>query len=214
MADYVIVISLTSFAGVVITALVTWSIAQRRIAIEHVTAERAKWRKQVRTLALWVQDAILQHDEASLLRLRAEFAALLNPADRSDWEILERIRASATDQGAKRTASGFTRRISLLLKHDWDRAKLEAAFFLPRWTLEARRHGLKCDAGKGCYCRGNKRLRWSDNYDVRPLGVWLLAAIVLVPCFITAYVLWHCCRPLTAKHNSFQVLLDTVVQFF
>lgn len=208
MTEDGILVALITLMGVVITALVTWSIAQRRIAVEHVTAERTKWRKEVRMLALQVHDSILQPDEVSLGRLRSEFATLLNPFHREDREILERITEDESRQGPEERANEFTRRISLLLKHDWDRAKLEAGFFLPRWTLKAKRHGLGCDEGEGCTCRGENGLPWSDKYEVRPVPALVLAVGLLVTLCIIACVLCHCFGPSVTKDTSIQVLLD------
>ena len=175
-----IIVALITVIGVVLTAFVTWSIAQRRIAVEHVTAERTKWREKVRTLALQVHDALLSGDTASIGRLQSEFSALLNPVDRDDQAILDCMTLDESSQEREERAIEFARRISLLLKHDWDRAKLEAGFFLRRWLLNAKRHKLKSAVEESCGRRTCKKLRWWEKYEINWLGALFLAAAVVV----------------------------------
>ena len=161
-----IVWAVFTLMGVVITALVTWLIAQRQIVVKHVTAERAKWRRRIRVQALKVHDAILYEDEAAVGRLRSEFIALLNPFDCDDQAILDCITVDEPRQGR---ADEFASRISLLLKHDWERAKLEAGFFLRRWVLDAKRRPFKRADGESGKRRACKRLWWWKKYKIRPL---------------------------------------------
>ena len=70
---------------------------------------------------------------------RAEFVALLNPNDTEDREIIGCIKLP--DEGQEiECADEFSERIALLLKHDWERAKLEpGSLFMRikgiRWLL-------------------------------------------------------------------------------
>ena len=141
-------IALITLAGVVLTAFATWSIAQRRIAAQHVIAERAKWRNDIRTKALLVHDAMLRGETATVARLKIDLAARLNPFDRHDQELLKCMVVKDSDKARQCAACEFARRISLLLKHDWDRAKLEASVFVWRWFLDVRRWGLDWDDHK------------------------------------------------------------------
>ena len=110
------------------TAFVTWMIAAKRIVIENITQERAKWRDNVREKALLVHDALIKRNEENLDRHRSEFRALLNPFDCEDMGI---IRCIALPQPGRELeqAEEFADRIARLLKHDWDRAKCEAKTF-------------------------------------------------------------------------------------
>ena len=116
---------------IVITALVTWHIASKRFLVENVTEERRKWREKVRETALHVHDAIVANDKAKIRRLNNEFRARLNPTDPDDIEIIKCIARSDDDTEEDRLdrAEKFARRIALLLKHDWERAKREARIF-------------------------------------------------------------------------------------
>ena len=55
----------------VVTAAVTWAIAQRQITAQHVLKERRKWREEIRATALLVHDAILSGNGGKLSRLKA-----------------------------------------------------------------------------------------------------------------------------------------------
>ena len=194
--DNPIVVALITLAGVVITALVTWSIAQRRIAVEHVTAERTKWRNEVRKLALKVHDAILCGDTQALRRLKSQFSILLSPFDRCDKGILDCIKVVDGRCDRERKATEFDRRISLLLKHDWERAKLEAGFFLPRWTLKARRQSYEA---KGQSCGEVIGLTFREKYRIRPvpslgLAIATVAGILLIWCWCDRSRLAHVCK--------------------
>ena len=192
----------------IISALATWSIAERRIAVENVTAERAKWRKNIRAQALKAHRAILRGDEARLRSLKSEFRALLSPFDAEDRQVLERLTANGTRKKRKKRAKKFDRQISLLLKHDWEGAKLEAGSFLRRWTLEAKRHELGCDTRKGCRCRVKKDLSWRDKYRIRRVQAAVLGVSLIVALFIVACVLWNCLEHSVTKKASKHVSLD------
>ena len=77
--------TLITMVGVIITAIVTWSIAQRRIAVENVTKERAKWREQIRDLAFQIYDAkSSQNGEMHFEKLKMKLRVLLDPCDKRD----------------------------------------------------------------------------------------------------------------------------------
>ena len=173
-----IILAFIMLVGVAITACVTWLIAQRQIMARHVTAERAKWRNKIRTQALEVHDAILGGDAAKVRRLQSEFRALLNPFDCHDQAILACMTVNKSGQERENRADQFARQISLLLKHDWERAKLEAGFFLCRWVLEAKRLPLKWADGKNSceHCT----LKYFEKYKIRTLRVLVLAIAVAV----------------------------------
>lgn len=167
-----------------IASWTTWLIAQRRIAVEHITAERAKWRETIRRLALDVHDALERRDRVRVKRLKSQFGALLNPRDSEDQRLLACIAVPKRwddDRAVKR----FSRGVSLLLKHDWDRAKLEAGFFLLRWIFNIRRHPLK---PRRAPCKARWRKVWRPIARGVGLGFWhkyeVKPAVVRVLLFI------------------------------
>jgi len=111
-------------AAFVAAAVALWT-TQKRISIENITQDRRDWREKVRDKALAVHDALITQEEQSLNRLRAEFRAILNPEDDDDKAIVACINLPAEGQELER-AEEFSQRISLLLKHDWERVKMEA----------------------------------------------------------------------------------------
>lgn len=120
----------TVIAAIVAAAVAFWT-AQRKISIENITQDRRAWREKIRNNALSVHDALISRDEKSLNKHRAEFAALLNPNDIDDREIVGSIKLPVEGR-ENECADEFSERIALLLKHDWERVKLEAGPFFMR----------------------------------------------------------------------------------
>lgn len=67
----------------------------------------------------------MSRDKESLDKLRVEFRAILNPEDEDDGAIISCISLPEDGKDFER-AEEFAERIALLLKHDWERVKLEA----------------------------------------------------------------------------------------
>jgi hypothetical protein len=151
---------LTIGAGI-IAGIITWVIAEKRIAIENITHERAKWRGQVRKISSRINKAIiLNADTGSFNILRCEFALLINPYKdteknpyfNEDEAILKCI--SAAEEGKEEShATEFTIRVSLLLKHDWDRAKFEALALWDKFYFQR--------------CKEPRRLRYEEYLKMK-----------------------------------------------
>ena len=120
----------TVLAAIVAAIVAAWT-AQRKIGIENITQDRRAWREKVREKALSVHDSLVSRNEESLDKLRAEFRAILNPTDEDDKEIISCISLPEERKELER-AEEFAERIALLLKHDWERAKLEAGPLVKR----------------------------------------------------------------------------------
>lgn len=116
----------SSFLAGVVGSWMTAQIANRKIEIENITQERAKWREKIRENAIEVSKSILEGNEEELSRLRSKFMLLLNPLDKEDNGIIASIQIANEGQDPKSIEKEFTQRVSLLLKHDWERAKFEA----------------------------------------------------------------------------------------
>ncbi|RLA03272.1 MAG: hypothetical protein DRQ54_10980 [Gammaproteobacteria bacterium] len=115
---------LLTFIGGLVTAYVTLWNAERKIAIDNITKERAKWRDKIRELALEVHKAIELEDALKLSELKNQFRLNLNPTDEKDNNILALI--SSVEKDKHKQAEQFSLCVSYLLKHDWERAKLES----------------------------------------------------------------------------------------
>ena len=184
--DPTVVGALLGFAAAALGAVLVWLVGQHRILAEHVTRERAKWRKKIRKKALEVHDALMldSRSERDLLRLQMQFRLLLSPLDKRDREILCCITSERIEKDAVTQAKKFAYRVSRLLKHDWERAKLEAGFPVPGWLFRANSK-LRDDSGKACKCEksDNSKLRteWSDfwaKYECRRLNTWFLVILL------------------------------------
>ena len=80
----------------------------------------------------------------------------------------------------------FAKRISLLLKHDWDRAKGEAQWLS---MIEARRQRLEI-----ADCHVYNKLSWGKRYKVRD-RVSAILTVIAVGVFGGVGVLIWICRP-------------------
>jgi hypothetical protein len=119
-----LILTSTVIAAIVAGLVAAWT-AQRKIGIENITQDRRSWREKVRTKSLAVHDAIISRDKESINKHRMEFRAILNPEDEDDGAIISCI--SLPEEGKElERAEEFAERIALLLKHDWERVKLEA----------------------------------------------------------------------------------------
>lgn len=169
-----ILLAVITLVGVTLTAFVTWLIAQRQTWMQHVTAERAKWRENIRAQALEVHNAIMCGNTEKLGRLQNEFRVLLDPFDCHDQAILDSMVMDESRQEQQERTDEFAGRISLLLKHDWERAKLEAGFFLYGWVAEPRR--LPWNEGDASRARDvcSRGLRWCKKYKIRWTRVLVL----------------------------------------
>lgn len=124
------ILTSTVLAAIVAAIVAAWTV-QRKISIENITQDRRAWREKVRDKALSVHESMVSRNQESLDRLRAEFRAILNPTDDGDKAIIGCI--SLPDEGKElERAEEFAERIALLLKHDWERVKLEAGPFFMR----------------------------------------------------------------------------------
>ncbi|MBV5329070.1 MAG: hypothetical protein JZU65_15825 [Chlorobium sp.] len=122
---------ISTFISAIVGALVALWMAQRRISVENITQDRREWRKRVRETALLVHDALIKREEVELNKLRTTFRLNLNPKDDKDNEIIDCI--SLPEEGKELDrAEEFAQRVALMLKHDWERAKLEAGSFIMR----------------------------------------------------------------------------------
>lgn len=114
--------------------------SERKIQIENVTQERAKWREQIRINAIKVSQAAsntaIEVKKSFLIEQRLVFELLLNPHDPEDVAILKCIEELVNCNDPAKRLAEFSKRLAFLLKHDWERAKREAK---PWWC----RHPFK-----------------------------------------------------------------------
>ena len=185
-----IILSLITLMGVVATAFVTWLIAQRRLMGEHVTADRTRWRGKIRKRASEAHDAIMSGKVCDASKLQNEFRVLLNPFDPDDREILCRIDAEGSDACREKRARELGRLISLLLKHDWERAKLESGSFACRWFVEPKRVSLERAYGENGKCEQHA-LVWGEKFEIKWKRGFAYVGLLL-SVIVGLIVIWHC----------------------
>ena len=210
-------VALIGAVGGLVGAVLGWLVAQHRIQAEHVTRERAKWREQIREKSLEVHDALMLDTRSGreLLRLQMQFRLLLSPLDHRDGEILRCITPkSCKEQNKVAQAKQFAYGVSLLLKHDWERVKLEAGFPVPGWFFRAHpglrrdeRMAEKLKAEDCCpqctHCKPEKsekaaksklRMEWGrfrEKYECRRMNTLLLVGLfVVVPLVVVWWSPW------------------------
>jgi hypothetical protein len=125
--------SSTVVSGVV-AALVSLRSTATTVRVENITKERQKWREKVRELALCVHKAATSSTWKDVEELRLQFSLILNPLDAEDRRIVAIIGDLAHTPHLDATLLELRDRVSLLLKHDWERVKLETRF----WKLRRR----------------------------------------------------------------------------
>ncbi|SHG17618.1 hypothetical protein [Vibrio gazogenes] len=137
----------SSVIAALVAALVSLRTNERRIHIENVTQERAKWRNSMRCLADSLIKSTQKSDSTEISALCSQLALNVNPFDKEDISLIEAAEKLATSDDKGAQIKEFTERMSLLLKHDWERAKREAKPWFFRGD-EARRISYKEFAGE------------------------------------------------------------------
>lgn len=135
--DLVIAVASSSVIAGIVAALVSLRTNARNIKVANVTSERTKWRDRVRDRALEVHKAISEGKD--LEELRSQLALILNPLDHEDRAILRLIEKPPAQESREATLKEFTERLSLLIKHDWERAKWESSSVFGRRLFCPRR---------------------------------------------------------------------------
>lgn len=124
----------SAVVSAIVTAIVAWRSTERRIQIENITQERAKWREQIRTQSQLVHEAATRRNLRNIAEARLAFTLLVNPFDSQDQAILICIDRLKETEGLSSNLRQFADRVAYLLKHDWERAKAESKpwFFFRR----------------------------------------------------------------------------------
>lgn len=112
-------------AGLV-AGLVTLRTSERKIAIENITQQRQLWRERIRSLSQNIKKSYKAGNKDELNEFYIEMQLLLNPNDEDDKSILDTIWEMIEEPGSTKKDIVLGEKLSLLLKHDWERAKLEA----------------------------------------------------------------------------------------
>jgi hypothetical protein len=129
--DLPTILSSGVLAGLV-AGLVTIRTSERKIAIENITQQRQLWREKIRDIAQRVNSSYQLNEQKELIALYVEIQLLLNPEDINDNSILDTLWEMISSEEKDHLNFILSEKLSLLLKHDWERAKKEAK---PIWYL-------------------------------------------------------------------------------
>jgi hypothetical protein len=128
--EIIIAVASSSVIAGIVAGVVSLRTNARNIKVANVTRERAKWRNTVRGRALEIHKAMVEGKD--MAEIRSQLALILNPLDREDRAILRLIDKPPTQELREATLKEFVERVSLLLKHDWERAKWESSSVFSR----------------------------------------------------------------------------------
>lgn len=108
-----------------VSGLVSLRNNERKLVIENITQERTKWREKIREKNIQIHEAYQSKESAKIEAAGAELRLLLNPMDPLDRDILTEIPTLKNFESTPQDIERFSIKLSLLLKHDWERAKQE-----------------------------------------------------------------------------------------
>ena len=131
MTSDVIVAFITGSIAAFITSMCTLLGNNKKYISDNIIQERAKWREDIRDLSKKISNCILDNKRDKIVEFQNELMLKLNPLDKNDQEIIDVINKYKNDINISnsRIADEFNSKMSLLLKHDWDRAKNENSIF-------------------------------------------------------------------------------------
>ncbi|MFD0930860.1 hypothetical protein ACFQ1T_13810 [Methylophilus glucosoxydans] len=109
-----------------VAALISLRTNERKIQIENVTQERAKWRITMRNLSDSLVKASLTKDIQTVRFCCSQLALNVSPFSAEDRALIKAAELLATAEDKDAQVKEFTERMAILLKHDWERAKWEA----------------------------------------------------------------------------------------
>ena len=118
--DTVMASLLGGVAAALVTAIFTKAASDKSIRIRNITSERQLWRDRLRELVVYSGCAPELHV------LRAELEVRLNPGNPEDNGILDCLRCLAYRHDSAKLDE-FSRRMAMLLKHDYERARIESS---------------------------------------------------------------------------------------
>lgn len=116
---------LLTFLGVIVTALATLRVAHISFRSKNVNEQRILWREHVRELTSIITSSSKCDIKKEAI---AKLTTRLNPVDKCDKKIIE-IGYTLISNKNQKDSDKFVELVSLMLKYDWERCKLESMFF-------------------------------------------------------------------------------------
>lgn len=112
-----------------ITAYFTKKSNDKNASLKYVTEERQKWRNRIKEIAseIYINKLITDEDKTKFNKLSAEFRLNMNPYPLDqDNDIVHKLQLIEINPNDKQHREEFVRHVAYMLKHDWQRSKVEA----------------------------------------------------------------------------------------
>ncbi|MCS6236239.1 hypothetical protein G3495_14050 [Shewanella baltica] len=109
-----------------VAGFVTLRANDRKIAAENIIQQRQLWREKIRSLSVKICSAYTTNEHHKVPALYVELQLLLNPTDSDDLDILDTVWDMREGDLRKKLDIVLGEKLALLLKHDWERAKVES----------------------------------------------------------------------------------------
>ena len=170
--------------GAFVGGILTYFTTLRTLFNQSVVNERKDWRDEVRKITLHVIQAVEKSGSRDLTALRHRLAMRLNPGDPEDNAILN----CAILQGGETcdcAVDEFVSRISILLKHDWERAKLETSF-AKKYFMRAHRPS-HCEVKRGPETAKFRKFTRFSRFFVPAISI--IFFLLIVPLVVESH-LW------------------------
>ena len=153
----------SSVIAAIISSLFTLLVSSKQAKLEYITKERARWREEIRTIAVEVEECKIKHRDnvgnvMAKLKVRINaYGMNENSTDENDrylWKRIEIIEGLYGRVGEKNfidwekleeELDGLIDDLSMLLKDDWERSKREVSLFyrLKSWVKGRMYNGKK-----------------------------------------------------------------------
>lgn len=106
----------------IVSALFTKAINDKNQKLKYITEERQNWRKDIREKTEKLVTLVYSYpiNTAEIKSIKAFFVTRLNPLDDFDLSIIRSVQ-----EISKANIDDFVLKVSCLLKHDWERVKIE-----------------------------------------------------------------------------------------
>jgi hypothetical protein len=153
----------SAMVAALVAGLVSFRSPDRKIQIENIAQERAKWREKIRANALLVQQAAVGREPIKLDELHFTFRLLLNPHEEEDQLILLTIENLKSVGKLRLRLAEFSSRVALLLKHDWERAKHEAKPWFLAFRAPKRRPYAEVLERRALWDDTEPEAQWDDR---------------------------------------------------
>lgn len=119
--------------GAVLGSVATIFVAQRQLRSQNVIAERTKWRHKIREIARDIGDNPIRNTAW------IDLAVNTNPYDSKDAALVDEVEKLVGRHASSDECKKIVKSIAIILKHDWERAKIESSWWSSSASKRAKR---------------------------------------------------------------------------